>query len=88
VAKAVPLFIIAFVIASLFKTGGLVSANLAPSIQELGRWILVVALAAVGLQGHWRAFAGAGFRPLLLGFMTWVTVAGASLIVQRLTGAL
>lgn len=88
VAKAVPLFIIAFVIASLFKTVGLVSANLAPSIQELGRWILVVALAAVGLQGHWRAFAGAGFRPLLLGFMTWVTVAGASLIVQRLTGAL
>jgi uncharacterized integral membrane protein (TIGR00698 family) len=88
VLNAVPLFIIFFVIASLLKTIGLVSPALAPTIQEIGRWVLVVALAAVGLQGHWRAFAGAGFRPLLLGFATWVTVAVASLAVQRLTGML
>ena len=86
--KAVPLFIIAFVIASLFKTFGLVSATVAPTIQEAGRWVLVLALAAVGLQGNWRAFAGAGARPLILGFATWVTVAVASLAVQRWAGAL
>ena len=88
ILKTVPMFIIAFVIASLLKTMGLIGAAVAPTIQELGRWVLVVALSAVGLQGHWRAFAGAGFRPLILGFATWVTVAGASLALQRLTGML
>lgn len=86
--KAVPLFIVFFVVASLFKTAGLIGEGFAPTIQEIARWVLVVALAAVGLQGHWRAFAGAGLRPLVLGFATWVTVAGASLAVQKLTGVL
>ena len=57
-------------------------------VQLVGRWVLVVALAAVGLQGHWRAFAGAGTRPLLLGLATWVTVALASLAVQAWTNSL
>ena len=72
----------------VLKTIGLVGPTIGPMIQELGRWVLVVALSAVGLQGHWRAFAGAGFRPLVLGFATLVTVAGASLAIQRLTGML
>ncbi len=88
VLRAVPLFIIAFVLASVCKTIGLITPGVAPAIQEAGRWVLVVALAAVGLQGHWRAFAGAGFRPLLLGFATWATVAAASLAVQHWTGTL
>ena len=46
---------------------------------------MVVALAAVGLQGHWRAFAGAGARPLLLGGLTWFAVAAASLVMQTFT---
>jgi uncharacterized integral membrane protein (TIGR00698 family) len=88
ILKTVPIFIIVFVIASLLKTMGLVGPALAPMTQELGRWVLVLALSAVGLQGHWRAFSRAGFRPLVLGFATWVTVAGASLAIQRLTGRL
>ena len=48
-------------------------------------WVLVIALAAVGLLGHWRAFAGAGARPLLLGGVTWAAVAGASLAMQAIT---
>ena len=57
-------------------------------MQLVGRWVLVVALAAVGLQGHWRAFAGAGTQPLLLGLTTWVAVAVTSLGIQALTGLL
>jgi uncharacterized membrane protein YadS len=45
----------------------------------------VVALAAVGLAGHWRAFAGAGARPLVLGGLTWFAVAAASLVMQTFT---
>ncbi len=87
VYQAVPAFIILFVLASLLNTLGLIG-QFGPTVQLVGRWVLVVALAAVGLQGHWRAFAGAGTRPLLLGLMTWVTVAVTSLAIQTWTDSL
>jgi uncharacterized membrane protein YadS len=40
------------------------------------------------LQGHWRAFTGAGARPLLLGLATWIAVALASLSIQLWTNTL
>ncbi len=87
VYQAVPVFIILFVLASLLNTLGL-TGQFGPDVQLVGRWVLVVALAAVGLQGHWRAFTGAGARPLVLGLVTWVAVALASLAVQTWTNSL
>jgi len=87
VYDAVPVFIILFVAASALNSLGLIGP-LAGGIQILGRWVLVVALAAVGLQGHWRAFAGAGTRPLVLGLLIWIVVAGTSLAVQAWTHTL
>ncbi len=87
VYQAVPVFIILFVLASLLNTLGLMG-QFGPSVQLFGRWVLVVALAAVGLQGHWRAFTGAGARPLVLGLMTWAAVALASLAIQLWTNSL
>ena len=84
VYNAFPVFILLFLAASLVRTLGL-TGGLTPDIQTLGRWVLVVALAAVGLQGHWRAFAGAGARPLLLGAITWAAVACVSLAMQAAT---
>jgi uncharacterized integral membrane protein (TIGR00698 family) len=87
VYQAVPVFIILFVLASLLNTLGLMG-QFGPSVQLFGRWVLVVALAAVGLQGHWRAFTGAGARPLVLGLLTWAAVALASLAIQLWTNSL
>ncbi|MBU6498756.1 MAG: putative sulfate exporter family transporter [Rhodospirillales bacterium] len=86
-SKAVPWFILLFVVASLANTLGLVGAA-GPELETLARFVLVVALAAVGLQGHWRAFAGAGIGPLLLGFGAWIVVAASSLGMQLLYGQL
>jgi uncharacterized integral membrane protein (TIGR00698 family) len=85
--RAVPWFIGLFVIASLLNTLGLIG-RAAPEVQLVARFVMVVALAAVGLQGHWRAFAGAGFRPLGLGLGTWAVVALASLLIQAWTAQL
>ncbi len=87
VYDAIPMFIVLFLLAAILKSLGLFGAY-GPDIQVLGRWVLVVALAAVGLQGHWRAFVGAGARPLLLGFLTWIAVAGTSLMIQAWTKSL
>ena len=87
IKKAVPWFILWFVVASLINTLGLLG-DLAPQIQVVARFVMVVALAAVGLQGHWRAFAGAGIKPLVLGLACWAVVAVSSLLVQSWTGQL
>jgi uncharacterized integral membrane protein (TIGR00698 family) len=82
VYAAVPSFIILFVLAAVANTAGLIGSH-AMQVQMLGRIVMVVALAAVGLQGHWRAFVGAGSRPLILGLATWFVVAVSSLVVQN-----
>lgn len=87
VYDAFPMFILLFLLASLLKTLGLFGAA-AEYIQLAGRWVLIVAMAAVGLQGHWKAFVGAGATPLVLGLVTWIVVAVSSLAVQSWTGAL
>jgi len=87
VYAAVPMFIVLFVLAAAANTAGLIGPY-APQVQMLGRLVMVVALAAVGLQGHWRAFVGAGSRPLILGLITWFAVAASSLAVQTWSHAL
>lgn len=87
VYQAVPMFILLFLLAAVLNTLGLFG-SFAPNIQLLGRWVLVVALAAVGLQGYWSAFVGAGTKPLLLGLATWVAVGVSSLAIQAWTHAL
>jgi len=87
VYAAVPTFIILFVLAAAANTAGLIGSH-AMQMQMLGRLVMVVALAAVGLQGHWRAFVGAGSRPLILGLVTWFGVPASSLLVQAWTQAL
>ncbi len=87
VYAAVPMFIVLFVLAAAANTAGLIGSH-AMEIQWLGRLVMVVALAAVGLQGHWRAFVGAGSRPLVLGLVTWLAVALSSLAIQFWSHAL
>ncbi|MBS0639061.1 MAG: putative sulfate exporter family transporter [Acetobacteraceae bacterium] len=84
---AVPMFIVIFVLAAAANTLGLIGPY-APLFQTAGRWVMVVALAAVGLQGNWRAFAGSGTRPLVLGLVTWAVVAISSLTIQAWTHTL
>ena len=87
VYAAVPTFIILFVLAAAANSAGLIGTH-GMEIQLVGRLVMVVALAAVGLQGHWRAFVGAGSRPLVLGLATWFVVAVSGLAVQSWTQAL
>jgi uncharacterized integral membrane protein (TIGR00698 family) len=87
VYAAVPTFIILFVLAAAANTVGLIGSYTS-LVQILGRLVMVIALAAVGLQGHWRAFVGAGSRPLFLGLVTWFVVAVSGLAVQAWTQAL
>ena len=52
----------------------------------LGKFLIIVALSAIGLNSDLKKLVKTGVKPMLLGLMVWVSVAVVSLMVQFLTG--
>lgn len=82
--KAVPWFVIAFVIGSLCYTLGLWDHGVAHRAGQGAQYLTVIALAAVGLSMDGRALLRAGHAPVLTGLCGWVLVAVTSLLLQGL----
>lgn len=80
--KAVPWFVIAFIVGSLCYTVGLWPDIVAHRAGQGAQYLTVIALAAVGLSMDGRALLRAGHRPVLTGFLGWVLVAATSLLLQ------
>jgi uncharacterized integral membrane protein (TIGR00698 family) len=84
--RVLPLFVVAFAAAVIANTIGLVPASWHHPLSDLSTWMITAALAAIGLStdiGHIRR---AGFRPLALGGILWLTVGLTSLGLQAMTG--
>jgi uncharacterized integral membrane protein (TIGR00698 family) len=81
---AVPWFLPAFVAMAALHTAGFLPAVLMPALHWASVLCVAVALAAVGLATDIAALRRAGARPLLLGLVLWVAVAGTSLGLQQL----
>ncbi|GEL26283.1 hypothetical protein PSU4_52370 [Pseudonocardia sulfidoxydans NBRC 16205] len=86
--RVVPLFLIGFLAAAALCSLGLIPDAWHPTLSLIGTFLITVALAGVGLTLRPAEIRGAGARPLLLGGLLWVAVAGASLGLQALTGTL
>jgi uncharacterized integral membrane protein (TIGR00698 family) len=86
--RAMPWFIVWFLLASAARTAGLVSAGAGGAIAHAGLVLTTLALAAVGLSSDLREMRATGPRPLLLGALVWATVAAVSLGTQALSGRL
>lgn len=84
--KIFPWFILWFLIASLLNTLGLFKDAAVSYINILGKFMIVMALSAVGLSADFKKMLKSGIRPLLLGLIVWFTVAIVSIIVQLITG--
>lgn len=84
--RSFPLFLVAFLAASLARTTGLVGGSLAAGAGKASLVVITVALAAVGLSARPDHIRRAGLRPLAFGAILWVVVAGTSLALQALVG--
>lgn len=84
--KIFPWFIIWFLIASLLNTVGVISGQMVGFVTELGKFLIVVALSAIGLNSDFKKMMKTGFKPMLLGLIVWISVAAVSIIVQLITG--
>jgi len=84
--SVLPWFVLAFVIAAAANGLGLIPDAAHGPLQSLALFCITVALAGVGLSADYAKMRSAGLRPLLLGFILWVTIAVSSLGVARLIG--
>lgn len=84
--KIFPWFILWFLAASLLNTVGIISGGAAEFLTEAGKFFIVVALSAIGLNSDFRQMLKTGFKPMALGLIVWAAVAVSSLIVQFASG--
>ncbi len=80
-----PWFIIGFLLASLLRTLNIIGSDAASYISSAGKFLIVMALSAVGLSANFKDMLKTGLKPLLLGLIVWITVAAGSIGVQLLT---
>lgn len=83
--KIFPWFVLWFLVASLLNTIGLFNTNVVHYINILGKFMIVMALSAVGLTSDFRKMIKTGVKPIFLGLIVWFTVAATSIIVQIIT---
>lgn len=80
--KVFPWFIVGFIVAALLRTAALVPLSLADNLVWAGKFFIIMAMTAIGLNTNIRTFIKASPKALLLGLLTWFVVATSSLTVQ------
>lgn len=87
--KIFPWFILWFVLASVVTTVctalGVPGSVFAP-LKALSKFLIVTAMAAIGLNTNIVKLIKSGVKPILVGFCCWVCIAAVSLLMQHVLG--
>lgn len=85
--RAFPMFILFFLVASIITTiavaAGADAAVFAP-LKTLSKFFIIMAMAAIGLNTDLVKLVKSGGKPILMGLICWICIAGASLGMQHL----
>ncbi len=84
--KVFPWFVLGFVAATLIHTFLPLPEGLTAGLVFIGKFMIVMAMTAIGLNTNLKKLFTSGLKPLALGLSCWFTVAAVSLLVQKLTG--
>lgn len=83
-SKIFPWFILFFLLAAIASTVLQLPSTVTKPIVELGKLMIIMAMAAIGLNTNIVKLVKSGGKAILLGFCCWVAVALTSLGVQAL----
>lgn len=81
-----PWFILGFLALSGLNTMGLISVGVAQGAKELSKFLMVAALAAIGLNTSYKDMKKAGAAPMLHGFVVSLLVVVVTLLVEWAMG--
>ena len=87
--KAFPMFILYFVLAAIITTISLhmgVNSNVFLPIKELSKFLIIMAMAAIGLNSNVIHLIKTGGKPLLVGASCWCGITIVSLLMQHVMG--
>ena len=84
--RAFPTFIVFFVLASVVTTVFSLPAAVTAPIKELSKFLIVMAMAAIGFNADLVKLVRTGGKPILMGLCCWVAIACVSLGMQRVLG--
>ncbi len=81
--KIFPWFIFSFLAASIVSTFGWLAPFTCKLLGSTGKFCIVLAMTAIGLNTHLKQLLANGFKPILLGLACWLAVALVSLGLQQ-----
>lgn len=83
-----PYFILLFLAMVAVKSTGVISANLSSNIASISKFMMVMALGAIGLTTNFSEVSDSGIKPLFHGFIISSLVVIVSFTVQMFIGQL
>ncbi len=95
IKRAFPMFILFFILASVITTvatsvltrDALTMANdTFAFLKQVSAFLIVVAMAAIGLNTNLIELIKTGGKPLTIGFFCWIAITAVSLLMQHLMG--
>jgi uncharacterized integral membrane protein (TIGR00698 family) len=86
VTRLVPWFLVGFIVLAELNSLGWIPSGAHGPLRDASVFLITLALAAIGLRTDIAGLRRAGSRPLLLGLLLWLAVAGTSLVLQWAAG--
>lgn len=80
--KIFPWFVLGFIVASVIRTFMPVSTVIMHFFSQSGKFIIVMAMASIGLNTNIIKLIKNGLKPIFLGFICWTAISIVSLAVQ------
>ena len=80
--KVFPWFVLFFAAAALVNTFMGIPANVLSFLVQLGKFMIIMAMAAIGLNTNLKSLFSSGLKPLGLGCLCWAAIALVSLAVM------
>ena len=85
--RTFPMFILYFVIAAIITTVCVhngIDAQVFHPIKELSKFMIIMAMAAIGLNSNVIQLIKTGGKPIIIGASCWCGITAVSLIVQHI----
>ena len=84
--KVFPWFVLGFVLTAVLNTFLPIPASVSETLVQIGKFMIVMAMTAIGLNTNLKKLLTNGLKPICLGLCCWFVVAAVSLIVQHFIG--
>ena len=84
--RSFPFFVLFFVLASVVTTVFQLPAEVTAPLKELSKFLIVMAMAAIGLNTNIIKLVKTGGKPIFTGFCCWVGISLVSLGMQHILG--